>query len=40
MRKILGKDIEFKSDDESDAVAVALTYAIKEGIIEMEDDAN
>src|SRR5690606_31176833 len=40
VRKILGKDIDFKSDDESDAVAVGLTYAIREGLIEMEDDAN
>src|SRR5690606_16203284 len=40
VRKILGKDIDFKSDDESDAVAVGLTYAIREGLIEVEDDAN
>jgi len=40
VRKILGNDIEFKTDDESDAVAVGLTYAIREGLIEMEDDAN
>ena len=40
VRRIFGKDIEFKTDDESDAVAVALTYAIREGLIEMEDDVN
>src|SRR5690606_33726271 len=40
VRRIFGIDFEFKSDDESDAVAVGLTYAIREGLIEMEDDAN
>src|SRR5690606_634797 len=34
VRRILGEDITFKSDDESDAVAVGLTYAIREGMIE------
>src|SRR5690606_13764555 len=38
VRKILGKDIEFKTDDESDAVAVALTYAIREGLIKGESE--
>jgi len=34
VRRILNEDIAFKSDDESDAVAVALTYAIREGLID------
>lgn len=33
VKRILGEDITFKSDDASDAVAVALTYAIREGLI-------
>ena len=35
VRRILGEDITFKSDDASDAVAVALTWAIREGRIEV-----
>lgn len=35
VKRILGIDFEFKSDDESDAVAVALTYAIREELIEV-----
>lgn len=35
VRRILSEDITFKTDDESDAVAVGLTYAIKEGLIEV-----
>ena len=35
VRRILSEDITFKTDDESDAVAVALTWAIREGLIEI-----
>src|SRR5690606_18023686 len=35
VRRILSEDISFKTDDESDAVAVGLTYAIREGMIEV-----
>src|SRR5690606_27338213 len=34
VRKSIGKDSEFKSDDESAAVAVALTWVIPEGLID------
>lgn len=33
VRRILGEDIAFKNDDESDAVAVGLTWAIRENLI-------
>lgn len=33
VRRLLGEDIAFKSDDESDACAVALSWAIREGLI-------
>ena len=38
VRRILGEDIEFKTDDESDACAVALAYAIREKLIEGETE--
>ncbi|MBS4195363.1 crossover junction endodeoxyribonuclease RuvC [Lederbergia citri] len=38
VRRILGEDIEFKSDDASDAVAVALTYALLNGLIKEESE--
>ena len=38
VRRIFGIDFEFKSDDASDAVAVALTYAIREGLIKGESE--
>lgn len=37
VRRIFGEDISFKTDDESDAVAVGLTYAIREGLIKEAD---
>lgn len=33
VRKILGEDIEFACDDESDAVAIGLAYLIREGLM-------
>lgn len=33
VRRILGEDLTFKTDDESDACAVALAWAIREGLI-------